>query len=225
MAMHTEERLLAHKNLENLWAVCTHWYDRTQQELKDMDLAARVNAVSERIVELKSNNRRRDKAFFGMLGAIQETMNALLTEVQPRLQALEYQEMMKHQEGTLFKEDGEGQMELVVETVDMEGQPEEDKGTKFNAKDDAKMNNVPENNPTTPPSPTRSHGGARAGAGRKAIGVTQKISLSLPQEEWDYIDQLIADGHVASRAEYVRLLHMTSRYPDSYLVPVKGGTT
>jgi hypothetical protein len=68
--------------------------------------------------------------------------------------------------------------------------------------------------------PPKKRGGKRAGAGRKGIGRTEKISLSLPAEEWDYIDSLITDGHVASRAEYIRLLHMSNRYPSDYLIPV-----
>lgn len=33
-------------------------------------------------------------------------------------------------------------------------------------------------------------GGKREGAGRKATGVTKKVSLTLSKEEWSYIDSL-----------------------------------
>ncbi|OMF86687.1 hypothetical protein BK147_29755 [Paenibacillus sp. FSL R7-0337] len=37
-------------------------------------------------------------------------------------------------------------------------------------------------------------GGARRGAGRKPIGVTRKISLTLPQEVWNEIDRSCGRG-------------------------------
>jgi len=37
-------------------------------------------------------------------------------------------------------------------------------------------------------------GGARKGAGRKPIGATRKISLTLPQECWDEIDRYCHKG-------------------------------
>lgn len=37
-------------------------------------------------------------------------------------------------------------------------------------------------------------GGPRAGAGRKPIGVTRKISLTLPQPYWDEIDRCCSKG-------------------------------
>ncbi|CAH1222888.1 MULTISPECIES: ribbon-helix-helix domain-containing protein [Paenibacillus] len=37
-------------------------------------------------------------------------------------------------------------------------------------------------------------GGARAGAGRKRIGETRKISLTLPEECWDEIDRCCGRG-------------------------------
>ncbi|AWB44710.1 hypothetical protein DCC85_11110 [Paenibacillus sp. CAA11] len=37
-------------------------------------------------------------------------------------------------------------------------------------------------------------GGNRKGAGRKPIGVTRKISLTLPQECWDEIDRYCYRG-------------------------------
>ncbi|WP_375102224.1 hypothetical protein ACDZ28_00035 (plasmid) [Paenibacillus sp. RS8] len=47
-------------------------------------------------------------------------------------------------------------------------------------------------------------GGARPGAGRKSLGVKRKISIVLPQEDWDYIDSLVAEKKCASVAEYFR---------------------
>lgn len=37
-------------------------------------------------------------------------------------------------------------------------------------------------------------GGARNGAGRKPIGITRKISLTLPQSCWEEIDRLCKRG-------------------------------
>ncbi|MFU1795215.1 hypothetical protein ACM1RC_15215 [Paenibacillus azoreducens] len=39
-------------------------------------------------------------------------------------------------------------------------------------------------------SQARNRGGIRKGAGRKPIGITRKISLTLPKERWDEIDRL-----------------------------------
>lgn len=41
---------------------------------------------------------------------------------------------------------------------------------------------------------TGNRGGTRKGAGRKPIGTTRKISLTLPQECWDEIDRYCARG-------------------------------
>jgi len=40
----------------------------------------------------------------------------------------------------------------------------------------------------------KKQGGARAGAGRKPIGVTRKISLTLPEACWDEIDRCCGKG-------------------------------
>ncbi|MFD0712139.1 ribbon-helix-helix domain-containing protein [Paenibacillus sp. GCM10027626] len=42
--------------------------------------------------------------------------------------------------------------------------------------------------------PTGSRGGSRKGAGRKPIGTTRKISLTLPQACWDEIDRYCHKG-------------------------------
>ncbi|MDQ0061859.1 ribbon-helix-helix domain-containing protein [Paenibacillus harenae] len=48
-----------------------------------------------------------------------------------------------------------------------------------------------------------SQGGPRAGAGRKGIGETRKISLTLPSSAWEQIDALCEkDGR--SKSEVIR---------------------
>jgi hypothetical protein len=55
-------------------------------------------------------------------------------------------------------------------------------------------------------------GGRRSGAGRKPDGVTLKVSITIPLEEWEYIDQhIIGQGHASSRSEYFRRLHLAQR--------------
>lgn len=46
-------------------------------------------------------------------------------------------------------------------------------------------------------------GGLREGAGRKSIGVTKKVSLTLTDEMWANIEKHCAD-HQASRSEVIR---------------------
>lgn len=41
---------------------------------------------------------------------------------------------------------------------------------------------------------TSNKGGARKGAGRKPIGLTRKISLTLPQQYWEEIDRCCQKG-------------------------------
>lgn len=53
-------------------------------------------------------------------------------------------------------------------------------------------------------------GGARAGAGRKAIGNSRKISITLPAEDWAHIDRLVEQGRVGSYSDYFRQLHDSS---------------
>jgi Arc/MetJ-type ribon-helix-helix transcriptional regulator len=57
-------------------------------------------------------------------------------------------------------------------------------------------------------------GGARPGSGRKRMGRKEKVSLVLPDEEWEFIDELIRNGHAASRADYFRQLHFAQRSLD-----------
>lgn len=49
-------------------------------------------------------------------------------------------------------------------------------------------------------------GGKREGAGRKAIGVTRKVSITLSEEIWASIDeQIAADPNIKNLAHYFRL--------------------
>lgn len=48
------------------------------------------------------------------------------------------------------------------------------------------------------------HGGARKGAGRKPVGVTKKISLTLPESDWEYIGHLLKQKKDLTLAAYVR---------------------
>lgn len=48
-----------------------------------------------------------------------------------------------------------------------------------------------------------SQGGPRAGAGRKGIGETKKISLTLPKDIWDEIERQCDDGG-RSKSEVIR---------------------
>lgn len=54
------------------------------------------------------------------------------------------------------------------------------------------MNN--ETNKKVKSNPASTKGGVRKGAGRKPIGVTRKISLTLPQECWEEIDRHCQKG-------------------------------
>ncbi|KWX89126.1 ribbon-helix-helix domain-containing protein [Paenibacillus sonchi] len=51
-----------------------------------------------------------------------------------------------------------------------------------------------ENKLTANDKQSKKQGGARAGAGRKPIGFTRKISLTLPEECWDEIDRCCGKG-------------------------------
>jgi hypothetical protein len=52
-----------------------------------------------------------------------------------------------------------------------------------------------ENKETANDGRSKKQGGARAGAGRKPIGVTRKISLTLPVECWEEIDRCCGKGN------------------------------
>lgn len=51
---------------------------------------------------------------------------------------------------------------------------------------------------------SKNYGGARDGAGRKPIGESKTISLTLSKEAWEWLDESIANGHAASRSELIR---------------------
>lgn len=46
-------------------------------------------------------------------------------------------------------------------------------------------------------------GGLREGAGRKSIGITKKVSLTLTEELWDKIEKECSE-HQLSRSEWLR---------------------
>lgn len=52
-----------------------------------------------------------------------------------------------------------------------------------------------------------SRGGARPGAGRPRTGTPRKVSITLPDEEWERIDQLISSGQIKSLSDYFRNCH------------------
>ena len=49
------------------------------------------------------------------------------------------------------------------------------------------------------------HGGKREGAGRKPIGITKKVSITLTTEQWNYINDYIEPDDV-SLSQYFREL-------------------
>lgn len=50
----------------------------------------------------------------------------------------------------------------------------------------------------------KTRGGKREGAGRKAIGSTKSIKLTLSNESWEWIDSAIENGHASTRSEFLR---------------------
>ena len=46
--------------------------------------------------------------------------------------------------------------------------------------------------------------------GRPAIGKGKAVKITLPDEDWQHIDDLIAQGRVKSYADYFRSLHDSS---------------
>lgn len=42
---------------------------------------------------------------------------------------------------------------------------------------------------------------------RPRIGLTKKVSVTLPHDEWERIENLIKEGHLKSLSEYFRVLH------------------
>lgn len=54
--------------------------------------------------------------------------------------------------------------------------------------------------------PLPKRGGKRAGAGRKSLGVKKPVSITLPDEVWNEIDNLIQNGDYKSYADYFRSL-------------------
>lgn len=52
----------------------------------------------------------------------------------------------------------------------------------------------------------RGHGGKRANAGRKPIGETRKVSITLSKELWEEIEQIAADPGYKSVSAVFRKL-------------------
>lgn len=46
-------------------------------------------------------------------------------------------------------------------------------------------------------------GGPRPGAGRKRIGITKKVSITLPQEMWDALEQRVL-AEQSTKSEVIR---------------------
>lgn len=44
--------------------------------------------------------------------------------------------------------------------------------------------------------------------GRPVIGVGKPVKITLPEEDWKKIEQLIEYGHVKSVSDYFRQLHL-----------------
>lgn len=49
-------------------------------------------------------------------------------------------------------------------------------------------------------------GGAREGAGRKKIGESRALRITLPKEEWEVIDKIVEQGGASSLSDYFRRL-------------------
>jgi hypothetical protein len=43
--------------------------------------------------------------------------------------------------------------------------------------------------------------------GRPSMGITKKVSITLPEDEWEEVAEIIKNGHAASYSEYFRLIH------------------
>lgn len=50
------------------------------------------------------------------------------------------------------------------------------------------------------------HGGFREGAGRPSLGVTKKVSITLPEEIWSKIERDIELSDVKTQSAYLRNL-------------------
>lgn len=59
-------------------------------------------------------------------------------------------------------------------------------------------------------------GGKRDGAGRKALGITRKLSITLDERDWAFIDSCISPtSTVKSRSAFFRMLFLQSYEPNS----------
>jgi hypothetical protein len=59
-------------------------------------------------------------------------------------------------------------------------------------------------------------GGPRTGAGRKRIGITKKVSLTLTKDVWEQIEHVIASNQT-TKSDFIRKLieqHFTSAHDE-----------
>lgn len=49
-------------------------------------------------------------------------------------------------------------------------------------------------------------GGRREGSGRKPIGISKRVSITLPPDGWEWVDQQIEQGKAKSYSEFFRQL-------------------
>lgn len=49
-----------------------------------------------------------------------------------------------------------------------------------------------------------------ASSGRPSLGITKKVSVTLPEDDWTKISELIENKHVGSFSEYFRNVHQSN---------------
>jgi hypothetical protein len=60
------------------------------------------------------------------------------------------------------------------------------------------------------------HGGKRAGSGAKPLGITRKVSVTLSQKDWDFIDECTEQSSdISSRSAFFRWLYLITYEPNS----------
>jgi hypothetical protein len=142
-----------------------------------MDGIIKLNKVINRIKP--ENYIKRGKPFIDLIKSIDKSLNG-----DEALKSLYY----KQPDVSLQTETSENELKKEIEI----------KPTELKKKKEAKIK------PKEPEKPKR--GGARTGAGRKSIGVKKPVSITLPQEDWEDIDNLIKAGEFKSYADYFRTL-------------------
>ena len=43
--------------------------------------------------------------------------------------------------------------------------------------------------------------------GRPSIGIGKPVKITLPEQEWERIEEIVKEGHASSVADYFRQLH------------------